>query len=164
MRNARENEGPKYENIPELVMPKRSRSKISCYILDTNAVLILLQDEPGATAVQRLISRAKSNNCRLIMSIISLGEMYYIIYERRGRIDATKALTYIESLPIEMLTAKRKVTLQAAEIKATKNLGYADSFVVACALTEDGRVVTGDPDFKKADDIIHIRWLIGRAS
>lgn len=93
------------------------------------------------------------------MSVVNLGEVLYIVQERRGRRDAVKTLTYIGRLPIEMLTARRQVAIRAAEIKAGKRLGYADSYAVASALLEQATVVTSDPDFQRMKDLVRIRWI-----
>jgi predicted nucleic acid-binding protein len=36
--------------------------------------------------------------------------------------------------------------LEAAEIKAQYPIAYADAFIVATALREEARIITGDPD------------------
>jgi predicted nucleic acid-binding protein len=128
-------------------------------VLDANAVLALLQNERGSIAVDRLIRRARRAQCRLMISPVSLGEVFYTVYASRGRPDAMRVIAAVEQLPIEMSVVRRRMAIQAAEVKATRGLGYADSYVAALAMSEGGRVVTGDPDFQRAEDLVRIKWI-----
>ncbi len=49
--------------------------------------------------------------------------------------------------------------LEASRIKATYSISYADCFVVATALKENAPIVTGDPEFKKVQEIVTIEWI-----
>jgi predicted nucleic acid-binding protein len=46
--------------------------------------------------------------------------------------------------------------LEAARIKARYAIAYADCFAVATALREGAPIVTGDPQFKKVEDIVQV--------
>ena len=48
---------------------------------------------------------------------------------------------------------------QAAEHKAQYNISYADCFALASALEYKAILVTGDPEFKKAEQLIEIVWV-----
>lgn len=49
-----------------------------------------------------------------------------------------------------------EIAISAAKLKAAHQLGLADSFVLATARSADAKVVTGDPDLKRFDDVIFI--------
>ena len=51
------------------------------------------------------------------------------------------------------------LVLAAAEIKAKYPIAYADAFIVATAIRESARVITGDPEFKTVAHLIEIDWL-----
>jgi len=128
-------------------------------VLDSYAVLALLDAEAGADQVQAILRDAEQGRGRVCMSQINLGEVLYIVERERGLPAAQRALAAIEQLPIDLLPATRERILQAAHIKATANLSYADAFAAAAASELNGSVLTGDPEFAEVEDAIPVIWL-----
>ncbi|MBT3605662.1 MAG: type II toxin-antitoxin system VapC family toxin [Candidatus Latescibacteria bacterium] len=129
------------------------------YVLDSYAVLMLLDNEAGADQVQQLLSEAAQNTAQIYMSQINLGEVLYIIERERGLLNAQKALVAIEQLPIELLSATKERILKAAHIKATARMSYADAFAAAATSEYNASLLTGDPEFSDIKDEISIIWL-----
>jgi len=48
---------------------------------------------------------------------------------------------------------------QAAEYKAQYSISYADCFVLVSAIEYKAIVVTGDPEFKKVEQLVEIFWI-----
>ena len=48
------------------------------YVLDTSAWLTLIEDEPGADDVQRILEEAAARRVAVLVSFMSLMEVYYI--------------------------------------------------------------------------------------
>lgn len=120
------------------------------YVLDTYALLALVEDEPGAETVAGILAEPQ-NIGKVLISMMNLGEAYYILLRRRGRAVADEfveeafadeALTVVD-LPWERVR-------RAAEIKSEGGLSYADSFVLALAAEVQGPIVTGDPEIRTA--------------
>lgn len=129
------------------------------FVLDAFALLAYLNDEPGAERVEQVLQQAGKAKCRLLASIINLGELLYIIERRGGPAKAQDALALIQQLPIEILPADEQAVFAAAHIKAGHALSYADAFVVAAAVRENALILTGDPEFKAVEMIVTIEWL-----
>jgi predicted nucleic acid-binding protein len=131
------------------------------YVLDTYALLALLEDEPGAQTVAAILAASKDRQ-RVFISIINLGETYYILLRRKGQ-DAADEFAHEafadEALTVVDLTWER--VRKAAEIKSKGGLSYADSFVLALAAEVQGSVVTGDPEIKTAAERlgISVTWI-----
>jgi len=53
--------------------------------------------------------------------------------------------------------------MQAAHYKASLPIAYADCFVLSLAKKVGGTVVTGDPEFQKAENQVPARWLPRKA-
>lgn len=129
------------------------------YVLDTYAILTVIEDEPGAQTVAEIIT---TQGAMLYLSIISLGEIYYILLRRRGEQAAEEVVqnTLAEQslVPVEITWPKVK---DAARIKAIGGLSYADSFVLALGKELNAPVVTGDPEVKAiAREIgVEIIWI-----
>ncbi len=129
------------------------------FVLDSFAVLVLFQDEPGASRVQTLLARAGKGNCDLFMSVVNLGEVLYVVESRFGLEAAQEVLATVDQFPVEMVGVDRSLALSAARLKAATGMGYADCFVAALAQQVAGTVVTGDSDFRRVEDVASIEWL-----
>jgi PIN domain nuclease of toxin-antitoxin system len=129
------------------------------YLLDSFALLAYLNDEPGGGRVQEMLALAKSHKCRLVMSLINLGEVLYITERKRGLSTAQTVQALVESLPLELMEASRDLILDAAHIKALHTISYADAFAVASAIRESAIILTGDPEYQSVEDLVKIDWL-----
>lgn len=129
------------------------------YVLDSFALLAYFQDEPVALRIEKLLENAGKEKCRLLLSIINLGELLYITERSGGIAKAQDALALIRQLPIAVVPADEQVVFAAAHIKANHTLSYADAFVAAVALQENAIILTGDPEFQSVDDLVTVEWL-----
>ncbi|MFZ1040019.1 MAG: type II toxin-antitoxin system VapC family toxin [Anaerolineales bacterium] len=132
---------------------------LPAFILDSFALLAYLQDEPAAPRIETFLKNAKKEKCRLMISVINLGEILYITERRGGVSKAQNALALIQQLPIEVLPADEKAVFSAAHIKANYSISYADSFVVAAAVEKDAAILTNDPEFESTKLIVRVEWL-----
>lgn len=144
-------------------MPTKSppKTEIPIYILDSYAILTYLGGEPGAGYVKSIFRQAQDGKCRVLMSIINLGEALYIIERERNLARAQQVLALIEQLPIEIAAASREMVLAAAHIKAHYPLAYADAFAVALAQANHAAVLTNDPEFQSVKELIKVQPLTG---
>ena len=129
------------------------------FVLDSFAVLALLEDEAGASRVQELLKSAAARECELFMSVVNLGEVLYIVEGRRGLEGSQEVLAAIDQLPIGRVEVDRPLALSAARLKAGTGTGYADCFVGALAEHLGATIVTGDPDFRQIEDAVSVEWL-----
>jgi predicted nucleic acid-binding protein len=129
------------------------------YILDSYALISFLADEPGAGRVAELFTRAGGGNIILALSVMNLGELLYISERRGGLKRAQETLVLVRQLPIEIQPADEEAVFAAAHIMAHRALSYADAFVVALALKTGGIILTGDPEFHTASNLVNIDWL-----
>lgn len=130
------------------------------FVLDTFALIAYIQDEAGASRVQALLEIAAKEKCRLLISIINLGEVLYIIERRGGIAKVQDTLALIRQLPIEVLPADEQSVFSAAHIKASHALSYADAFAVAVAIHEDAVILTSDSEFESVTSLVAVEWLI----
>ena len=78
---------------------------------------------------------------------------------RRGREATATLLAALEGLPLRVVDADSRAILGAAHIKAQYPISFADAFVVALALEEGAAVLTGDPEFRRVQHLVTMRWL-----
>lgn len=129
------------------------------YVLDSFALLAWFQDEKGAAEVETLIKAAEKGEASLLLSVINLGEIYYITHRERDPVSANHALSIIDALPIKIIMADKEIALKAAELKARHSMAYADTFAAAVGIINNGIIVTGDPEFKQLQSLAKIKWL-----
>ncbi len=115
-------------------------------VLDAWALSALLEGEPAAGRVDRLINESDSG-----ISSINLGEVYYTAVKKRGRRAATDLIEAIRGI-VEVEDPDWRVVRAAAEIKARGGLSYADAFCVATAQRHRVPLYTGDPEIIGLDD------------
>ena len=102
--------------------------------------------EPGATRVSELLLDSQ-NDCW--MSIINVGELYYKVARQENINVAEEARVWLNSFPILFVDVDWPMTRQAASIKATYPLAYADCFAAALAQQLDAALVTGHREFEQ---------------
>ncbi|MCL6449051.1 MAG: type II toxin-antitoxin system VapC family toxin [Armatimonadetes bacterium] len=143
-------------------MPEKSKKKTgSAYILDAHAVLAFLEAEEGGELIKSLLS---DHGTRFYLSVVNLGEIYYIILRERGRDAAEKVeaeLNLLKNIRVVDVTWKRAKT--AGEFKARGGISYADCFAAALALEKKAPLLTGDREFERVSDTIQIVWLKGES-
>ena len=129
------------------------------FILDSYAMLALLEGERGVERVQAVLESAQRIGTLAYLSLINLGEVLYITERERGLTSAQKTLVAVEQLPLEILSVNRKRVLEAAHIKANYAVAYADAFAIAAAQEFQGTILTGDPEFVQVESIVRVEWL-----
>lgn len=135
-------------------MPKTRRR-----LLDSYAILALLNDEAGAEAVADLLHNAIEQEAALLVNEINVGEVYYIVAKHRSLEEADRVLRHLETLPLEIISNDYAQVLDAARVKATHPLSYADAFAVATAIRFEAMIVTGDADFASVESLVEIQWI-----
>jgi predicted nucleic acid-binding protein len=127
--------------------------------LDSFAVLAYLQAEKGAQQVKELLHQAANGQLSVQMTVINLGEVYYITSRVYGQERAEEVLAMLKHLPIKLVVADEELTLEASRIKAKHPLSYSDAFAVALAQRHGVSVVTGDPEFSCVENLVSVKWL-----
>jgi predicted nucleic acid-binding protein len=128
-------------------------------VLDSWALLCYLEQEPGFEKVVELFEKAVQFSKPLLMCTINWGEVYYQVARRFGEEKAQEIERLIESFPISLVDADKKLTREAARMKATKPMAYADCFVAALARLQKAELYTRDPEFKAVEKEIKIIWV-----
>jgi predicted nucleic acid-binding protein len=119
----------------------------SSVVVDAWAALALLRGErPAYLVVRRFLRRAFAGNVRLLMSLINLGEVYYRMHRIVGEMQAAEGLRRLRALPIEIVPTRESLVMEAARLKASHPISYADAFAVATARVARASVLTGDPE------------------
>ena len=106
-----------------------------------------------------LFEKALESSKPLLMCIVNWGEVYYHVMRRFGDQKAQDIEQLIHTLPIALIEANIELTREAARVKATKRMAYADCFAVALARLRKAELYTGDNEFKAVEKDIKVVWL-----
>ncbi|MBI5650645.1 MAG: type II toxin-antitoxin system VapC family toxin [Chloroflexi bacterium] len=133
--------------------------KIQAYVLDSFALLAYFQAERGGLAVRALFESAHDSQVKLHVSLINVGEMYYITHREQGHARAEEMLRDLRALPVTLEPATEERILASARIKSTYPLSYADAFAVTLTQEFGATLVTGDPEFQNVASLVKLLWL-----
>src|SRR2546422_3546897 len=130
-------------------------------VLDSWALIAFFEDEPAAEEVEKVLVKAETGTHKLLLSVVNWGEIYYNTMRKVSQEAAEQKAREIAGLTIEIVPVEADLHLvrQAAILKATKKLSYADAFAAALAKLRNAELVTGDPEFKQVEDEVKIAWL-----
>ncbi len=139
--------------------PASASEKKTIYVLDSHALLALLQKEQGQERVAELLAQARTSNEPVRLSLINWGEIFYIVEREQGAQVAKELIQDIEKLPIALAEVSRARVEAAAHIKSKYPVSYADSFAIALAQELGATIVTGDPEFNAVTKVVSILWV-----
>ena len=128
-------------------------------LFDSHAILKYSQDEKGADVVEQFLQKSQKGGLKAYMSEINLGEVYYQTIRKIGHQPAREYLERLTQLPFEIISPSSALIMQASEIKAQYAISYADCFAVATALRYTAAIITGDPEFKKVENLVKVHWV-----
>lgn len=129
------------------------------YVLDSFAIISLLQDEPGADQVEDVLQQGRDGKADVLLCVVNYGEALYIIEREQGVEKAQREGAFIEGLPVHLIDADRDLAQAAAHFKAQYAVSYADAFALALAQAHGATVLTGDPEFRQTESIVPVEWL-----
>ncbi len=125
------------------------------YVLDTSAILTLMEDEDGADRVVGLLREKK-----IWLPWLVLLEATYITRQERGEVEATRRYALMKRLPAEIIwEADEGTLLKAAQFKADYPLSLADAIIAAVADQKEAVLVHKDPEFEALGDFIPLEAL-----
>lgn len=124
-------------------------------VLDTSAILTLIEDEPGAARVQEILEQGTA-----VIPWVVLLEAYYISYQERGQDEADLRYALMKRLPVtfdDVLDEPRLLT--AGRLKASHRLSLADAIIAAVTMANAGTLVHKDPEYAVIDDQVRQEML-----
>jgi predicted nucleic acid-binding protein len=129
------------------------------YVLDANAILDFVEAGPGAHRVREILRESVRQDIQVLMSVVHWGEVFYVLWQKRGEAVARKAIDNLSRLLIQPVPVDLEQSLKAGEIKAIYKMSYVDCLAAALAMLRHGVLVTGDQDFQKLGRQAKVLWI-----
>jgi predicted nucleic acid-binding protein len=118
------------------------------YLLDTSAILALMEDEPGAERVETVLRQGE-----VLLPFPVLLETYYITLQERSEAVADERYALLRHLSVtELWSMDEPTLLTAARLKARFRISFADALIAAFALRNQAVLVHKDPEFESLAD------------
>jgi uncharacterized protein with PIN domain len=127
-------------------------------VVDSWAILALLQDEPSAPLVEQILFDANAGTLELVMSWYNVAETFYTLAKRQGPDAAEEFLSRLPSLSIRVVLPDEDGIISAARIKAAHPVAFGDAFAIALAQAENASVITGDNEIRRCG-VVPVHWI-----
>ena len=127
--------------------------------MDTWSVIAYLEDEPAGKQIADLITNAHDDDIPVYMSVVNVGEVWYIIAREVSEKEASSSVKQLRDLRILIEDADWNITQEAARFKSQQRMSYADCFAAALAKVKKAELVTGDKEFKAIEKQINLLWV-----
>lgn len=122
-------------------------------------MIAFFEDEPGAERVAVILKSLADKKAKAYMSVINWGEIYYNTLREQGPGTAEQVIEQLTQYPIELINADRTLIYEAAKLKGTYKIAYADCFAAALAKKLGAVIVTGDREFEQLGTEYAIQWI-----
>jgi len=117
----------------------------STYVLDSCALIAMVNKEPGCEIVSDLLSSAEAKYARIFMNKVNLLEFYYDSIRRQGQIGAQDGLSFVAVSPIKIIPwLSDEAFEEAGRLKSQYKISLADAIALAEARTQNASLVTCD--------------------
>ena len=131
---------------------------VDTYVLDAHPIVGAYRGEPFRAKVQVLIGQAKRGEVELRLTTVNAGEIVYGVERSLGRAAGEDVLAEIQ-IWTQIVVPDLELSLRAAWLKLRGGISYADCFAAALAHRDGVPLITGDPEFRRVEDVIRIAWL-----
>jgi predicted nucleic acid-binding protein len=120
------------------------------YVLDTSAILTVLNAEDGTEIVLRILEEAKKKPSQAIVYLpfMALMELEYLLLRSLSQGEVERILTMIEGWKVFIEESSPEWRREAARIKATQRLSVADSWIAALAILRTAKLIHKDPEYE----------------
>ncbi len=125
------------------------------YVLDTSALLTLIESEEGANRVEAVLRQEE-----VLLPCLTLLEVHYITRQERGQGEADRRYALLKQLSCEILWELDEPTLlTAARFKAGHKVSLADAVIAAVAHRNQATLVHKDPEYEALQEELDLEAL-----
>ncbi|MBY0436246.1 MAG: type II toxin-antitoxin system VapC family toxin [Cyclobacteriaceae bacterium] len=118
-------------------------------VFDSYALIAYFKNEEGALEIVDLLTQLSMGEIQGFISVINVGEIYYMLCRKVNKTRAEQAMDLIKILPIEISSIDYNSSYQAAKLKSKYKISFADAFAASLSIEKKAVLITGDPEFKQ---------------
>ena len=127
-------------------------------VIDAQPLVSFIRKEVGWQRIGRTIEEALAGTRTLRLTAVNAGEVTYAVERHLGSVAGHRALVAVQAWT-EIVPVDLELATRAGWLKLRGGISYADCFAAALAHRDGIPLITGDPEFKRVEDVIRIEWL-----
>ena len=128
---------------------------LDCFVLDTSALITLIEGEAGTERVERILREAE-----VLLPWVSVFEVIYVTRRKRGEAEADFRYTLLKKLSATIMwEMDEPLLLTAARFKANNRLSFGDALIAAYAFQNHAILLHKDPEFEPLGGQIELETL-----
>ena len=129
------------------------------YLLDSSAILTLLEGEEGTEEVKSILMQAEEGKVKVYLPFMVMMEVIYKVWQKEGKEEAEETAAILKGLKTEDVFLNESLIWLAAEIKANYKLSVADAWIVASSISKKARLIHKDPEFEQVEAKVSLLGL-----
>jgi predicted nucleic acid-binding protein len=126
---------------------------VAAFVLDTSAMLTILNREEGLDTVLTLLDKARDHQDVVYIPFMALMELEYLLLRKISPEETMAILTLVKAWPVEVPESTEEWRHQAAAIKSQTPLSMADAWIASLTRVQHAELVHKDPEFEKVTDL-----------
>ena len=124
-------------------------------LLDSSALLTLIEDEAGAQRVEQVLREEET-----ILPWMALLEIHYVTRQEKGEDEADRRFALLQQLGCKIVwEVDERLVLTASALKVDHRVSLADSIIAAYASRAGAVLLHKDPEFEALADRVHLEAL-----
>jgi predicted nucleic acid-binding protein len=128
---------------------------LECFVLDTSALITLIEDEAGTERVEGILREAE-----VLLPWVSVFEVICVTRRKRGEAEADFRYTLLKGLSATIMwEMDEPLLLTAARFKANNRLSFGDALIAAYAFQNHAVLLHKDPEFEPLGGQIELEAL-----
>lgn len=131
---------------------------IDAYVIDAQPLVAFIKREAHWQRVSDAISASAQGSFELRLTAVNAGEVIMAAERHLGPLAAHGALAGLQQWT-DVIDVDLELGARAGWFKLRGGISYADCFAAALAHRDGIPLITGDPEFKRVEDVISIAWL-----
>jgi predicted nucleic acid-binding protein len=128
------------------------------YVVDAQPIVAFIKREPHWRRIGDAIAAAARGEVALRLTAVNAGEVIMAAERDLGALAAHRTLESMQHWT-QIVSVDLELAARAGWFKLRGGISYADCFAAALAHRDDVPLITGDPEFRRVEDVIRIAWL-----
>jgi len=130
---------------------------MTTFVLDTSAILTVLNQEEVKEELVSLLDTAKQQQAMIFLPFMALMELEYLLLRKISPEETDYLLTLVRAWPIQVSESSEEWRHKAAQVKARTPLSVAGAWIASLALLREAELVHKDPEYDQVPNLLMLK-------